>query len=57
MIESYSGPEGATQAEVDALPGGPLHRDVEDWSQAWSRWSSDPATPYSDAQIVLDSES
>jgi hypothetical protein len=54
MVESYSGPEGATQAEVDALPGGPLHRDVEDWSHEWSRWASDPSVPYAEAKAVVE---
>ena len=39
LLSSYSGPDGATMAEIDAMPGGPLYEDVSEYTRAYERWA------------------
>lgn len=39
LLSSYAGPDGAAMAEWDAMPGGPLHDDVSEYSRAYERWA------------------
>lgn len=39
MLAKYTGETGASEAEYDAMPGGPLHADVVEYSRAYERWS------------------
>jgi hypothetical protein len=43
MIERYTGPDGNTAAELDAMPGGALYDSLADYRAAVDAWASTPA--------------